>query len=150
MTGQFIQLDHIALAVFIVMQKIRQRQLFGDDIKLQIILTRHRLTAGTINGCTDTNNGGKRFTTFTGGTIGTNGRMKNRSQITYGTVRAGIAAVVTTQHIRRQGTDVFTTATLGRFVLTRVVMKQRIVGGGHNGLNRIGCGGFTGAVTAGE
>ena len=150
MSGQFIQFDHITLPFFVIVQKIGQRQLFGNDIKLQIILSRHRLTASTVNGGTDTDNGGKRFAAFTSRTIRPDGRMKHRRQITHGTVRTGITAIITTQYVRRQRTDVFATATLGRFILAGVIVEQRIVCRRHNSLNRISGGGFTGTVTTGQ
>src|SRR5690606_2068075 len=144
MAGQLAQFQHITLALLVFLKKIRQRQLFGNDIKLQVVLARHRRAAGAVDTGADADNGGKGFTAFALGGV------KYRGQISNGTTRTGVAAVVTAQYIGSQRTYVFATATLGGFVLTGVVMKQRVVGSRHNGLNGVGGGGFARAVTAGQ
>ena len=113
--------------------------------KYQLILTGLALLPGAVQMGAGTQYNTKLFTLLSG----TGGKYTH--QVGIGLLRSGIAAIITTQYIRRQGSHLLAaTATLGGFILPRIVIEQVFMGRGHQGLNTVGRRGFAGTITTGK
>ncbi len=137
--------DHVA-AVILLAQKVRQREhLAGNDHQQQFVLPRLAAAAGGVEMGAYADYRGKGF-----GGLAT-GRVEHPGDVAVGIPGAGVGAVVTAEHVGGEGTHLLAAAAaLGGFVLSRVVVEQVVVGGGHQRLQGVRCGGLAGAVAAGE
>ena len=142
---QIIQF-HDMFAVLVFAHQLIQTQLdAGQQDKQQFILTGLTLLAGGIQMGTHAHQRRKRIALLA------LAGLERGGQIAVGRIQAGETAVVATEHIGRQRAHLFaTTTTLGGFILTRVVVEQVFVGGGHQGLDAVGGGGLARAVAAGK
>lgn len=112
---------------------------------MQRLLTRNGMVTRGVEPGADADHGGKGF-----GALPTGG-VEERRQVAIGGIQAGVAAVITTEDIRGEGSHPLAPPSpLGGLILAGVVLKEVLVGGGHHRLHRISGGGLTRAVAAGE